>query len=181
MIWPHVKKARATTNLLVGYSRTYRAIIPSLQTRTIKIYLNSLQSEQTTFATLFGAISGLTELGSDICESFVFPLVKTIGERVAQVLDSQASQQEKLPAEKVKQQLVRSVSSILKPRQIASEHDFLLTEFGAYFGPLIHSQLCKLRGIQQNSMQAQMASNISQKTVYTPQPVSVSLCYSNRF
>lgn len=139
--------------------------------------MNSLQSEYTTFATLFGAISGLTELGSDICESFIFPLVKMIGERITQILDSSASQPEKLPADKVKQQLVRSISSILKPRQIPNEYDYLITEFGAYFGPVIHSQLCKLRGFQQNNIQAQMVSNISQKTVYTPHLVNMSFSF----
>jgi hypothetical protein len=41
-----------------------------------------------------------------ICETFIFPLVKPLGERIAQILDSPATNQEKLPAEKVKQELV---------------------------------------------------------------------------
>lgn len=157
--------------------KTYSPTIPSLQTRTIKIYLNSLESETTTFATLFGAISGLTELGNDICESFIFPLIKMVGERITQILDSPASQLEKLPADKVKQQIIRSVSSILKQRQVANEYDHLMDEFGAYFGPMIHAQLMKLRGTQQTMSQAQLASAASQQSrvVVTPQFVSCSL------
>jgi hypothetical protein len=47
-----------------------------------------------------------------ICESFIFPLVKMIGERVTQILDGTASAQEKLPAEKVKQQLIVSLTKL---------------------------------------------------------------------
>ena len=96
-----------------------------------------------------------------------------IGERVTQILDSPASQQEKLPADKVKQQLVRSISSILKPRQIPDEYDYVMNEFGAYFGPIIHQQLMKLRGTQQSASQAQLSSNPNQtRALITPQLVS---------
>ena len=36
----------------------------------------------------------------------MFPLVKQLGERVTQILDSPVTQTEKLPAEKLKQQIV---------------------------------------------------------------------------
>lgn len=100
-----------------------------------------------------------------------------VGERVTQILDSPVSHQEKLPAEKVKQQLIRSITLILKQRQTPNEHEFLMSEFGAYFGPLIHAQLMKLRGTQQTSQQAQSAANVSQRTVIAPQSVSSGFCY----
>ncbi len=97
-----------------------------------------------------------------------------VGERVTQILDSQASQQEKLPAEKVKQQLIRSISSILKTRFIENEYDYLIGEFGAYFGPIIHTQLMKLRSTQQNAAQAHALANANQqRTVIVPQTVSL--------
>jgi len=158
--------ARLVGQIVKNYSPT----IPALQTKTVKVYLNSLQSDQATFATLFGAISGLSELGNEICESFIFPLVKTIGERITQILDSTASSQEKLPADKVKQQLIRCISTILKSRQTPNEFDYLTNEFGAYFGPQIHAQLMKLRNQQLTANQAQMAAaaNAQSRTVITP-------------
>jgi hypothetical protein len=36
----------------------------------------------------------------------VFSLVKIVGERIAQILDSPASSQEKQPAEKIRQQII---------------------------------------------------------------------------
>ena len=118
------------------------------------IYLKSLHSERTSFATLFGAVVGLAELGNEVqtknktnyshsnlfaipnenkmmmvngltvpvddahkqqriktCETFIFPLVRKIGERVAQVLDNPAASSEKLPAEKIRTQLTVSVRS----------------------------------------------------------------------
>ncbi len=77
-----------------------------MQSRIIKIYLNSLQSEQTAFATVYGSIVGLSELGNEVCESFVFPIVKKLSERVTQILDSPASSSEKTPADKIKQQII---------------------------------------------------------------------------
>ncbi len=98
-----------------------------------------------------------------------------VGERVTQILDSQVSQQEKLPAEKVKQQLIRSISSILKTRFIENEYEYLMDEFGAYFGPMIHTSLMKLRIGQQSAAQVQALANTNQqRTVITPQTVSFS-------
>lgn len=63
--------------------------MPTLQTRIIKIFLNAIQTERNaTFATVYGAIFALAELGAHVFENFVFPLIKKIGERVTQVLDS---------------------------------------------------------------------------------------------
>jgi hypothetical protein len=49
----------------------------------------------------------------------------------------------------------------------------LQAEFGAYFGPLVHAQLMKLRNQQLTATQAQIAAGISiqSRTVITPQLV----------
>lgn len=127
--------------------KTYTPTLTPLQNKIVKIYLKSMQSDKTSFSTLFGAIVGFAELGNEICESFVFPLVRALGERITQILDSPATNQEKLPAEKIKTQLTEIVSNVLieKPPQSSNEFDYLTTEFGAYFGQLIHSQVMKLR------------------------------------
>lgn len=53
--------------------------------------------------------------------------------------------------------------------QSIDEFDHLTTEFGAYFGQLIHSHLMKLRSQRISSNQAQLVSataqNISSKTI----------------
>lgn len=41
-----------------------------------------------------------------ICETVIFPLVKPLGERIVQILDGSTSNQEKLPAERVKQEII---------------------------------------------------------------------------
>lgn len=160
-------------NIVGQIVKTYGITIPSLQSRIVKIYLNSIQSDKTTFSTLFGAVAGLSELGNEICESFVFPLIKSIGERLAQILDSTASSQEKLPAEKVKQQITKIVSAILKSKPPQpNEFDYLTTEFGAYFGELIHAQLMKLRSQQVSAAQAQVAAALNKqqsRAMLTPQ------------
>jgi hypothetical protein len=73
--------------------------MPSLQTRIIKIFLNAIQTERNaTFAIVFGAIYALSEIGAHVFENFVFPLIKKIGERVTQALDSPASSYEEKSA-----------------------------------------------------------------------------------
>ena len=138
-----------------------------------------------------------------ISESFVFSLVKTVGERIAQILDSPASTQEKQPAEKIRQQIIvcfklflrfhlkffhinninnnnqimqHIVTTILKTRAAhENEFDYLTTEFGAYFGPLLQAQLMKLRSQQSTAAQAQVTAALTNKsrTVITPQFVII--------
>ena len=87
--------------------RIYGSTLSNLQSRIIQVYLNSLQSDKTTFATLFGTCVGFAELGTDACRTFIFPLVKVLGERIAQILDSvSTTNQEKMPVDKCKQELV---------------------------------------------------------------------------
>ena len=125
----------------------------------------------------------------------MFPLVKLIGERITQILDNPASNQEKLSAEKIKQQitvneilnfimiiLIKYISYVLKKeicsnvliekasQQQNNEFDNLTSEFGAYFGQLIHSQLMKLRNQKISITHAQMsAAAANTKTLITPQ------------
>ena len=148
---------------------TYGPTLTSLKPRIVKVYLNAL-SDKTTFSTLFGAVIGLSELGTEVCESFVFPLVKSLGERITQILDSTATSQEKQPAEKVKQQLVEIITSVLKSKAplSADEFDYLTTEFGAYFGQLIHGDLMKYRSQKQTVAQAQVAAAIQSSTNLRP-------------
>lgn len=150
--------------------KNYNTTVLNLQTRIIKIYNKSIQSERTTFASVYGAVVGLTELGNEICESFVFPLVKTLGERITQILDSPVTQQEKMPAEKLKNQITKSVSTVLKSKQQTSDElDRLTTEFGAFFGPIFHSNLMKLRNQASMAAQAAAASTTHKTTLINPQ------------
>lgn len=126
--------------------------------------MNILKSEKNTFATLYGAIVGLAELGSEIVETFIFPLVKPLGERISQILDSTASNQEKLPGEKIKIEIVKIVSDVLKTKPTkpgTDEFDYFATEFGAYFGPLVHAELMKYRSQKKTAAQAMVAAAVN--------------------
>jgi len=173
--------ARLIAQIITIYSTT----LTTLKPRVVKVYLNSL-SDKTTFSTLFGAIVGLSELDNETCETFIFPMIKPLGERITQILDSVASNQEKQPADKVKQLLVDIVSTILKSKPVVSndEFDYLTTEFGAYFGPLIHSDLMKYRSQKQTAAQAQLIAAVQAN----PQPKTVvssntnsNVCYNLSF
>lgn len=48
------------------YFSIYGPTLTFLQSRIVKVYLNSLESDKTTFATLFGAIVGVSELGDEV-------------------------------------------------------------------------------------------------------------------
>ncbi len=68
---------------------------------------------------------------------------------------------------------------IEKPPQSNDEFDYLTTEFGAYFGQLIHSSLMKLRNQRLSSNQAQMvaASIQSSRTIVSNQ---VTFIFNNQ-
>jgi transcription initiation factor TFIID subunit 6 len=138
-----------------------------LQSKIIKIYLNSIESTQTSLTTLFGAISGLSELGNEVCQSFIIPLVKVVGERISQLLDS--STQENLSGEKVKQQVVKILAAYYRTKYKNNNNnnnqnsddqlDKIVDEIGSYFGPLVFSNLLKLRNERVNALvQAQITS-----------------------
>lgn len=159
--------------------------MPSLQTKIVKVYIDSLQSDRSTFATVYGAIFGINELGTEFFESIVTPIIKKLGERVTQILDSPATTQEKKPAEKVKElvtvilyQLVNRLKSylpfflikkltcnVLKSKTPAhDELDHLTTIYGAYFGPFIHATLGKIRSQAQQAQKAAYMNQPSQQT-----------------
>ena len=151
-------------NFQSNSNRTYTPTIVTLQTRIINNYLNILKSDKNTFATLYGAIVGLAELGNEIVETFIFPLVKPLGERISQILDSVASSQEKLPGEKIKIEIVKITSDVLKTKPIkpgTDEFEHLATEFGAYFGPLVRSELMKYQSQKKTAAQAMVAAAVN--------------------
>ena len=153
---------------------TYGPTLTSLKPKIVKIYMNSI-AEKTTFSTLFGAILGIAELGDEIIETFIFPLVKSLGERITQILDSTASNQEKIPADRVKKQLIEIITNVLKSKPPLSndEFDYLTTEFGAYFGQLIHAELMKYKSQRAQAQIAAINSNNRQTTKQTINPTQI--------
>ena len=150
----------------------YGSTITSLQTRLIKVYVNSIKGENTSLATLFGALAGLTEFGNEVCESIIFPLVKPIGMRLAQILDSTTTGAERQPAEKIRDQLTDIIFNVLKdrpsignsaPASNSNEFDYLVTEFGAYMGQIVHERLGRYR-----SANAATASSVSMNAQIKP-------------
>jgi len=162
--------------------------MPSLQTRIIKIFLNAMQTERNaTFATVFGAIDALSEIGTHVFENFVFPLIKKIGERVTQVLDSPASSFEEKSAIMLRDLITKSACNVLKTKPASHEElDQLTTDFGAYFGQIIHTNLNNIR----NEEAKKLAASTHHKTtvihpptgriqaqhlkIHSPQPLSAS-------
>ena len=152
--------ARIIGQLVTSYIST----IPSLQTRLIKVYVKSIQEENTALSTLFGALAGLAEFGDQIVESIIFPLVKSIGLRLVQIIDTNNAI-EKQPADKIRDQIVEIISNVLKEKSsiipakfiqetnIANkqptviEFEYFVSEFGAFFGQLIYERLNKIRSI----------------------------------
>jgi hypothetical protein len=66
----------------------------------------------------------------------------------------------------------KSVSTVLKSKQQTSDElDRLTTEFGAFFGPIFHSNLMKLRNQASMAAQAAAASTTHKTTLINPQQV----------
>ncbi|CAF0770535.1 unnamed protein product [Brachionus calyciflorus] len=136
---------REFSALLVGQVlKTYGSTLTFLQSRILNVYLEAIKSEKTTFSTLFGALVGIAELGDDIFETVVFPMVKVLGEKIAQVLDGQILPNEKIPADRVKQELIKIISRILKAKSVeVDDFDQITSKFGSYLGQLIFNQVTK--------------------------------------
>jgi hypothetical protein len=58
------------------FFRNYNTTVLNLQTRIIKIYNKSMHSERTTFASVYGAVVGLAELGNEVKSIFLYEAKK---------------------------------------------------------------------------------------------------------
>lgn len=100
----------------------------NLQTRITRLFSNALQNEKTQLSSLYGAIAGLAELGSEVIKVFIVPRLKFISDRIEPHLNGTgvASNTDKIAAGHIRAMLQKLCAPVLKsirnPPDIVDEY-----------------------------------------------------------
>lgn len=150
--------------LVAHICRNYSNNTNDLQARVTKIFTEAIMNETAALATLYGAIAGLGELGTEVIKSCLLPYICLLGERIKSANEGSALSIDKIAAEHIKKQLMKYLPNVLKAVHTTSDS---LDEFNigyGYLGPMMHSMF------QQKEKSIQSASS-AVHTLAPPRPV----------
>lgn len=104
----------------------------NLQTRVTRIYSQALQNDKAYLSSLYGAIAGLSELGSEVIKVFIVPRLKFISERIEPHLQGTSmSNTDKIAAGHIRTALQKSCGPVLKTMRSAPD---LIEEYKRDYG-----------------------------------------------
>lgn len=87
----------------------------NLQTRITRLFSNALHNDKIQLPSLYGAIAGLAELGSEVIKVFIVPRLKFISDRIEpHLIGTGASNTDKLAAGNIRAMLQKSCAPVLK-------------------------------------------------------------------
>ncbi|CAD5117547.1 DgyrCDS6309 [Dimorphilus gyrociliatus] len=122
-----------------------------IQTRVTRLLTSALLDKTTPLASHYGALTALGELGPEVVETFVIPLVHDEGQRVKSVLDNSVTMAnafnttEKNSADRVKTAILKIIPPILKNiRPETDKQEDYVNEYG-YYGSILFNAVTKLR------------------------------------
>ncbi|CAH2068795.1 unnamed protein product, partial [Iphiclides podalirius] len=151
--------------LMAQICKTFNTSTNNLQTRVTRLFAKALQcpsqtnnetgngpsmvttmkeSEKTPLASLYGAVQGLAELGSEVVKVFILPRVRWLGERVEGALSGLGGA-DRLAAGNLKHQLLKVLAPVVRQlRQPPDVPDEYKRDYG-YLGPSLQQMVSKLR------------------------------------
>ncbi|KAK5647087.1 hypothetical protein RI129_005551 [Pyrocoelia pectoralis] len=119
----------------------------NIQTRVTRMFTNSLQQgDKLPLSSLYGALHGLSELGTEVIKTFILPHIKNIGARIEVHLEgSLISNLDKVASGHIKALLVKVLAPIIKNLRTPPDYfEEYKTDYG-YLGPALQSAVMKAR------------------------------------
>ncbi|XP_022669221.1 transcription initiation factor TFIID subunit 6-like isoform X3 [Varroa destructor] len=134
------------SRLLAQICKNFNTSTNGIQVRVTKAFSKALMNDRMPLASIYGAVSVLGELGTEVVRSLLIPRVREISDRLRRCLEEPGVvSSEKKAAEQAKQILVRVVAPVLKAtRSPPDNHEQFRSEFG-YLGPFLIAQVTRLR------------------------------------
>nr|CAD7593101.1 unnamed protein product [Timema genevievae] len=147
------------SRLMAQICKNFNTSTNNVQTRVTRMFSSALQGDKTLLSSLYGAIEGLSELGTEVIKVFILPRVKNISERIEAAIEGPVlSNVDKIAAGHIKHLLVVSshllvakhcLVKVLAPlvktlRQSPDLVEEYRAEYG-YLGPALHSGVVKAR------------------------------------
>lgn len=113
--------------LMAQICKNFNTSTNNLQTRVTRLFSSALQNEKTLLSSLYGAITGLSELGSEVIKVFIIPRLKFISDRIEPHLHGNSSSNvDKIAAGHIRLMMQKSCVSVLKsirnPPDIVEEY-----------------------------------------------------------
>ncbi|XP_072763266.1 transcription initiation factor TFIID subunit 6 isoform X2 [Anoplolepis gracilipes] len=135
------------SRLMAQICKNFNTSTNNVQTRVTRMFSQALaKNSQTPLASLYGAIEGLCELGSEVIKALVIPKIKSISDRIESCIEGQGlCKVDKNGAEHIKTLLVKSVAPVLKTMRSPPDYvDDYKQEYG-YIGPALCAAVAKAR------------------------------------
>jgi len=133
--------------LLAQTCRAYNTATNSIQVRLTRVLTKALDS-QIHLSSVYGALSGLCELGPDVQRALVFKRIRLLGERI-QSHDPHSGMsmgEFKAAVDHIKTLVVRTITSTIKATRPGPDIlDDYKQEFGLLFGQLLFTAVTKTR------------------------------------
>ncbi|KXJ78595.1 hypothetical protein RP20_CCG004151 [Aedes albopictus] len=132
--------------LMAQICKNFNTSTNNLQTRVTRLFSSALQNDKTPLSSLYGALEGLSELGTEVIKVFIIPRLKFISERVEVHLQgSNISATDKIAAGHIRAMLQKACSPVLKtlrnPPDVVEEYK---KDYG-FLGPTLHQGVIKAR------------------------------------
>jgi len=127
--------------------KMFSSNIHGLRNRIMRIFLRTFNNERLPLVTHYGALIGLCEMGKEMIEELVFPIIRTLGDRIMKITENPSiSQIDKITVEKIN----GGIMKYIPPAYRDSHHppddlDHFKQEFGSYYGGRLHASVVQLR------------------------------------
>ncbi|CAG7837796.1 unnamed protein product, partial [Allacma fusca] len=145
--------------LMAQVCRNFTSSSNNIQTRMTRIFSKALMSntaDDMSLASVYGAITGLGELGPEVVTAFIIPKLKYIGERISHSSGPDRPLGERKSASQVKEMVMKHVTPALKDTWNLQENlDKAQEQFGEYLAPLIIMSI-----VQSKAQEAKKVSEI---------------------
>ncbi|KAF5307737.1 hypothetical protein FQR65_LT06608 [Abscondita terminalis] len=135
------------SRLMAQICKNFNTSTNNIQTRVTRMFTNSLQQgDKLPLSSLYGALHGLSELGTEVIKTFILPRIKAIGARIEVHLEgSLMSNLDKVASGHIKALLVKVLAPIIK--NLRSQPDYFeeyKADYG-YLGPALQTAVMKAR------------------------------------
>ncbi|KAI9565631.1 hypothetical protein GHT06_009423 [Daphnia sinensis] len=135
-----------SSRLIAQICKNYHTTTNNCQTRVTRLFCRALANDKMPLASFYGALVGLSELGTEVIKAFIIPKIRAIGERIEPFLDGTGqANADRIAASHIKQLTIKVMVPILKvTRQPPDNVDDYRQEFG-YLGPALHGAVNRAR------------------------------------
>ncbi|CAF3598375.1 unnamed protein product [Rotaria sp. Silwood1] len=140
--------------------KMFSANIHGLRNRIVRIFLRTFHSERLPLVTHYGALVGLCEMGQETIEELVFPIIRTLGERIIKYLENPSlSSIDKITIDRISGVISKYIPIAYRASRPAPDDlEHFKHEFGSYYGHRLHTHVIQLRQ-QSRSTSSQSTQN----------------------